>query len=179
MKLICIDPGHGGKDPGAISVSSKNEKDLVLDLALRLEKLLVENGFYSVLTRYKDKYIKLADRAKLANIIEADLFISLHFNAAGSKEACGSEVLHYPSKSSQEFAQIINDEVKKLGLKDRGVKARSNLVVLNSTKMTACLVEGGFLTNVIEEKLITSPSFRQQLAEAIFIGIKNYFKTNL
>jgi N-acetylmuramoyl-L-alanine amidase len=176
MKVICIDPGHGGKDPGAISLSNKREKDFALDVALRLDKLLNQGGFRSALTRYKDKYIKLAERAQLANLIGADLFISIHFNAAGSKEAQGTEVLHYPSKTSQRFAQLINNEVKGLGRKDRGVKARANLVVLNSTNMTACLVEGGFLTNAAEEKLINSPNFRQQLAAAIFKGIKEYFK---
>lgn len=176
-KLICIDAGHGGKDSGAIGANNTQEKDLALDVALRLNQLLSFEGFYSFLTRYKDKYLKLDERAKVANIIGADIFISLHFNAAENKNANGTEVLYYPSKSSKELATIINGEIKKLRRVNRGIKQRENLVVLNSTKMPAVLVEGGFLSNLEEEKIINRKSYRQGLAEAITVGIINYFST--
>lgn len=173
-KIICIDPGHGGQDPGAIGNGGVQEKDLALDTALKLEQLLRSEGYYPVLTRYDDHYIKLGHRAQIANLLQADLFLSIHFNAAANQEAQGSEVLYYPSNESKVLAGIINHELSSLGRKDRGIKARPNLAVLNSTTMPACLIEGGFLSNLAEEEIITSKSYRCGLAQAIAVGIRNY-----
>lgn len=177
-KIICLDPGHGGDDTGAIGYSGSLEKNLNLQLALSLYELL-KDEFYPFLTRYDDRYLKLYDRAKLANLIGADLFISLHFNAVDSKEVEGLEVLYYPAEESRSLAERINQQLQPLGRVDRGIKAREDLVVLNSTKMTSCLVEGGFITNPQEEKLILTKEYQQELAQAIYQGISKYLGWNM
>lgn len=174
-KIIVLDAGHGGSDGGAPGINIA-EKVLALDTVKKLGKLL-ENGGYDVyLTRSDDTYVGLYDRAKIANNLNADIFVSIHYNSY-NEYSTGIEVLYNPNKSeSKELAQVVQEEmIKELNFRDRGIKERPKLVVLNQTQMPAILVEAGFISNPKDAAIIETSQYRQQCAEAIYNGIVRYF----
>ncbi|MDP0499143.1 MAG: N-acetylmuramoyl-L-alanine amidase [Verrucomicrobiota bacterium JB022] len=200
---IVIDPGHGGKDPGAQNTGLKlNEKDAVLDVAKRLQKLLAAQGYDVVLTRDSDVYLPLSTRSSKANDAGADLFISLHFNAVGSSSVQGMETyvftaqnmpsssrgsLHssdrrtYAGNRSDTWNMLAGYYVQramteKTKATDRGVK-RARFTVLRDLNMPGMLIEGGFVTSSREGPKIASASYRQDLAEAIADGVITYQRT--
>ena len=151
--LICLDAGHGGKDPGACGAYSK-EKNIALVAVIKLGDLLEELGFDVMYTRTTDTYVNLIDRAKIANNAKADFFVSIHCNSAADKRACGTEVLCYDTCKEAGYIQtFLTNET---GLKNRGVKIRRDLAVLNCTKMTAVLIELAFISNTNEEALLNN-----------------------
>ena len=174
---ICIDPGHGGEDPGA-NYNDVLEKKLNLDIALKLQKLLDEVGHEIVMTREDDIFVELYDRVKIANESSCDILISIHSNAAGDPSAQGTETLHYPdSDQGQKLAELVQDElIMHLQRADRGVKARDDLAVLKGTTMPAILVECGFISNSTERHLLQSAGFQHLIAESIVEAIQNYFE---
>lgn len=128
-----------------------------------------------VLTRASDITVGLFDRAELANKSMASAFVSIHCNAASSPEAEGFEVLHHPkSERGKRLAELINLNTSILFVKNRGLKKRDDLVVLNKTTCPAALVEMGFLSNPREAKMLARPEFRLSLAKAIASGIRSY-----
>lgn len=106
IETIVIDPGHGGKDPGAIGYKGLREKDVVLDIGKRLKKVLEENGFRVEMTRDNDVFISLGSRANISNKIKPDFFVSIHANAARSSSACGFEV-YYLSDAMDDNARAV------------------------------------------------------------------------
>lgn len=175
--IVVIDPGHGGRDPGAV-YGGVNEKDLNLDISLKLNSLLKEYGIATYMTRSSDKYVDLYARTEYANKLNADLFVSVH-NNAGMSSTSGSMMLYYPAASgvSRDFASIFLSEVtSKLGTKNLGLIARPNLVVLRTTKMPAVLAEIGYMTNTAELKRLKTDAFRQQAAEALRDAILKVLK---
>lgn len=177
MFKICIDPGHGGKDPGAVN-GALYEKDVVLEVGLLLEKLLVEGGYDVVMTRRTDVYQAPAAKALTANNSKANYLISIHCNAAESKNAHGTEVLVYNADAEEgKLGRSIQESlVKALGTADRGVKERKDLVVLNSTSMTAVLVEIVFISNEEEKAILLNEEKLKDIAKAIFDGLEGYLK---
>lgn len=198
IKTICLDPGHGGKDPGN-RAGSKQEKDYVLRLAFELRDQLKRAGFKVYLTRSTDTFIELPDRPAIARRRKADLFVSLHFNAAesGRGEAKGAEVYAYtpagapstnargeggggsaPGNQFNEQNLLLAHEIQKalvrqLDVEDRGVR-RARFVVLREAAMPATLVEAGFLSHPVEGKKITDAAYRRRVAQAIAEGIGSY-----
>lgn len=179
MKLICIDAGHGGQDPGA-TADKINEKDIALLIALKLENILLENGFDVFMTRKTDIFDTVSKKAKKANDQKADIFISIHCNASENKQAQGTETLSFDLDG--ESARLANCIQKKLTsilkTKDRGIKQRRDLCVLNSTDMPAVLTEIAFISNDDERELLKSDVFQQNTAYAIAHGIFDYFNVN-
>ncbi|MCG1011088.1 N-acetylmuramoyl-L-alanine amidase [Tepidanaerobacter sp. GT38] len=172
-KLIVIDPGHGGSDPGAI-VGSVKEKDLNLDIALKLKSLLESNGAKVFMTREDDTFVNLYARAGMANEINADLFISIHHNSATSS-ATGTETLYYPDPQKKLLAQALQKAiVSHTGFHNRGIVERPGIVVTRETKMPSALVEVGFLTNSNDLALIVTDEFKQKVAQGILQGIVDY-----
>ena len=168
---VVIDAGHGGEDPG--SVYGVFEKDLTLDLALRIEQLLKERGINVVLTRREDVYVELGERAAIANKYPDTIFISLHFNAHPDKSISGIET-YYMSPEGQKLGQMVQSQLtRKVNTKNRGVKKES-LKVLRVTQCTAILIEGGFLSNRWENQRCSARWYRQILAEEIVAGIMRY-----
>ncbi len=111
VQTIVIDPGHGGKDPGAIGSRGTMEKDIVLDIALRLRDRLLENGHYRVLlTRDHDTFLSLAERVRFANSHNADLFISLHINALPQKESNVTETFYFGPPSDLYTLRLAEQE---------------------------------------------------------------------
>jgi len=166
-KLVVIDPGHGGTDPGAV-FGQYYEKVYNLDIALRCEKILKSRGINVELTRTTDKTMSLSERVKFANDRNAYLFVSIHNNSmpAGIR---GSMVLyHYTSYRGKPFAQIMLDNlVKDLGTEKIGIQARQNTVVLRDTKMPAILAEVACMSDPADLALLNTDSFIQKAAESI------------
>lgn len=171
---VVIDPGHGGIDPGSHAFGLV-EKDLTLDLAKRLEKILEAKGLTVELTRRTDKFVGLEDRAAIANSSPHSLFVSLHFNAHTDRSIGGTETLYWPgSAPARELASYIQGELgRRLVTRNRGFKPE-RLKVLEETRCTAVLVECGFISNRWESQRCGAEWFRQILAEEIAQGILRY-----
>lgn len=166
--LICLDAGHGGSDPGACGAYSK-EKDITLKAVKSLGSILLELGFDVMYTRSADTYIALQARSAAANKANADVFVSVHCNSAADKSANGTETLCY---SKCKLADEVQKElIAEIGLRDRGIKVRKDLAVLNSTKMPAILVELAFISNAKEEAILNSNAFINKSTKAIAKGI--------
>jgi len=166
-KLVVLDPGHGGSDPGGV-VGSYLEKDYNLDISLRVYNILKSKGVKVEITRTTDVFVALNDRADFANNKNADLFVSIHNNIMPSSYK-GSMVLYYPtSYKGKAYAQIIqNNLVKDLGTGNIGIDDRGDLVVLKRTKMPAVLIEVACMSHPDDMALLNTESFRQKAAESI------------
>lgn len=171
---VVIDPGHGGKDPGS-KWYGVTEKVLTLDLAKRIQTILVAKGVPTKLTRTTDVFVELEDRANLANQTPRTVFLSVHFNAHLDRSIRGIESFYYPgSAESRLFANAIQTELgNRILTRNRGIKP-SRLKVLEKTKGTAALVECGFISNRWECQRSASTWLRQILAEEIAQGILKY-----
>lgn len=178
-KIIVIDPGHGGQDPGALNPNlDLEEKEIVLDISLKLKKLLENKGFKVHMTRGDDTYIKLHERSTLANEFEANAYVSIHVNAHPESNMKGVQVFYASNddRDNKSFAAIMkNSLVKELDASDKGIIERPKLVVLKETKMPAISLSLGFLTNNEEGKLLKQDVYRQSCAEGIYKGIIEYF----
>lgn len=176
-KILAIDPGHGGTDPGAISPTGLQEKFVTLDIGLQLAELLSSAGASAILTRKDDTYVSLPDRVDLANKAPADAFVSIHANSVSELHPSGTETFYFEGiQDSKTLADAIHDAlVAGIGLIDRRAKPRE-LYVLKWTKMPACLVEVAFLSNLTEEQLLMDPAFRSKVAKSLFDGLWNFFK---
>lgn len=187
---IIIDPGHGGRDSGAMSYTRNlMEKEVTLATGLKVRELLKEKGYNVVMTRDDDTFVPLKKISEIANQANADLFVSIHANGCTNIDANGTETYYYaPQDNKILFAQeyqrsMLADILQKslmgkLGRCNRGVKQK-NLSVLRETYIPASLVEIAFMTNPEEEKLLASSSFREKAAEAIAEGIEKYVKLML
>lgn len=175
-KIICIDPGHGGTDPGAVN-GAFTEKYAVLSIGTALKKELVKRGYTVYMTRETDVYHTPYQKAKYGNQVGADIFVSIHCNAAASESAHGTETLSYDlDGKSYKLAKAIQESlIAVTNLTDRGVKQRKDLIVLNSTTMPAALVETAFISNKEEKLLLMDEAFRQKIAAAIADGINRYY----
>ena len=205
FSTIVLDPGHGGKDAGN-RVGGRffgySEKTYTLLLAQELRDQLVADGFNVVLTRTKDQFVDLPARPDLANRRNADLFLSLHFNAteSGKAEVSGPETYcitpvgasssnaqgegaNYgatTANASEKKSLLLAYQVQKalvrnLGVEDRSVR-RARFAVLRDCEMPAVLVESGYMTHPVEGKKIFDAGYRRQIAAAIVKGILNYQK---
>ncbi|MBS4178101.1 N-acetylmuramoyl-L-alanine amidase [Lederbergia citrea] len=177
-QTIVLDPGHGGKDPGAVG-NSLAEKEIVLDIAKRVNSKLNESLANVVMTRETDVFLELQDRVKLAEKSGADIFVSIHVNSFSSPSANGTETYYdktYAPKESRELAEEIQKELlKALGTTDRGVK-ESGFYVIKNNKMPSVLIEIAFISNGNDAKKLADNTYRQKAADAIYRGIMNYYK---
>ncbi len=169
---IIIDAGHGGANPGA-TYEGRRESDDVLRLSLAVGELLAQDGFDVVYTRTDDITQSVGEKANIANASGADLFISIHRNAAARDNLYnGVQTLIYgPGGLREEVAQDIADELEEVGFQNLGVDIRPDLVVLNRTQMPAVLVEAGFIDSDKDNQIFDS-NF-QEIAEAIVSGIED------
>jgi N-acetylmuramoyl-L-alanine amidase len=200
-RIIVIDPGHGGNNPGTQSVlDGRLEKEFTLDWAKRLAPLLATNGWAVFLTRTSDMMVSNYDRVTFAEMHHANLFISLHFNATPDRNKRTGGIETYcitptgmPSTLTRNFAdpwfenlpnnafdaqnlqlavRVHGALLRATGLEDRGVRHSRFETVLRGQNRPAILVEGGYLSNPAEAKLIESAQYRQKLAEAVAGALK-------
>lgn len=180
---ILIDPGHGGNDKGTIANDKITcEKDITLKVgALVAQKLTKQKDVQVIISRNEDKYVSLADRAKLANEQGVDALVSIHLNGqTGGTDAFGLETYYTKEKNdgSYELAKQIQETITSyIDVRDRGVKPERFQVLLQS-KMPAVLIECGFLTNDEEAKKLNDEAYQESLAEGIAQGILTYLDTN-
>jgi N-acetylmuramoyl-L-alanine amidase len=200
LKKIVIDPGHGGKDPGAVNQSANiKEKDLALAVCKALKKALEKEGYDVSLTRDSDTYLTLPSRVQYAKKKRADLFLSVHFNASKNPSASGLEtfvytLMNHPSTGRAHadaqdsiFASANRNDIRNAilgyslqkqliastGERDRGLK-RARFTVLETQKCPAALVELGFISHKQTARQVRSDKTLQQLVKALVIGIKDY-----
>lgn len=179
-KVIVLDPGHGGNDPGASGPSGSREKDINLQVALLVKKLLLQEEASVRLTRESDTYIGLSERPALANSLQAQVFISIHMNGATVPQAHGTEVIYRQNPGCYKLAVVIQQHFRELlGLTDRGSKPDSRgLAVLRRAKVPAALVEMAFITNPQEEALFRSEATKQKAAQAIYLACLEFLKNH-
>lgn len=188
-KVIAIDPGHGGYDPGAVGKGGLYEKNVALDIANKLAEELRKAGATVILTRDEDVFIALKTRADIANENDADIFVSLHANASVKATVAGSSTYYYapasiPALAAQGnerkgLAQAVQSQmVKALGTRDIGI-LQENFAVTRLTQMPSILVETAFISNPAEEKLLADAQFRSKIAIAINQGILDYFNSEI
>ena len=171
--VVAIDAGHGGRDPGAIGPSGLYEKEVVLDVALRVRDLLVRGGVRVIMTRETDTFVELAERSRLAKAQGATAFVSIHANASTRPAANGSET-YYLTPQSLVLAQMMQEELGRVpGLANRGVRT-ANFQVLRENDAPAVLVEVAYLSNVDEEARLRAAAFRQRLAEAVARAVQRF-----
>ena len=171
-KTFVVDPGHGGLDNGAMGKEGTLEKELNLEVSLRLSQLLETAGANVVLTRFNDEFISLYERAFLANFLMADYFISIHTNSHPKSTIGGIEVFYYSTQSQAKplASNILEAMVRETGLNKLAVKT-NNFAVIRETQMPGVLLELGFLSNPQEERVLRSEDFKTKAAQGIFQGI--------
>jgi N-acetylmuramoyl-L-alanine amidase len=195
--VVVLDPGHGGKDSGAMC-GGVMEKDLTLDIARRVDRLLDSEGVATLMTRVGDSFVSLADRAGFGNRAKQSIFISIHFNEDNKPVASGVETYYAahqidpgsafaswlpffsrppsssPKPESQSLAGFIQEAlVARTRSVDRGTQAKQFFVIANVTS-PAVLIEAGFITNKDELSKLVSEDYRDQLAAAVADGVLRY-----
>ena len=196
IDTIVLDPGHGGHDNGATSVYGF-EKAFSLDVAIRARALFMQAGYKVVMTRTNDTFIPLGDRVRFANQFTNALFISIHFNSGGNGTGLETYTLAprgVPSMMADgprisDYEQCpgnVNDSenialatathaalVMRSRMYDRGIK-RARFVVIRDITIPGVLIEGGFLSNDSDARLVALPAYRQQMASCIVMAVQNY-----
>jgi N-acetylmuramoyl-L-alanine amidase len=195
IRVIALDAGHGGRDPG-FQIGPHQEKKYTLLLAKELQELLEDAGFKTVLTRRSDTYVERGERADLAQEGKADLFVSLHYNCApdpaakgvetyavtpfGAESTNGGEIAlrAYPGNRFDAQSVLLAFEVQRsitrsLDMEDRGVR-RAAFEVLRKAPMPSILIEGGFMSNSADGRKVFNQEHRKEMARAIADGILAY-----
>ncbi|MGI9086782.1 MAG: N-acetylmuramoyl-L-alanine amidase family protein [Chthoniobacterales bacterium] len=170
-RTIVLDAGHGGFDRGGVPYQRIGEKNLTLDVAQRLRRVLEADGYRVVMTRNSDVFISLGERVAIANSSRNATFVSVHFNSAARSGANGIETYYYRGDSAALAANIHRNVVAGAPSENRGIRRRGYFV-LRRTRIPSVLVECGFLTNPAEAHYILTSGYRQKLAEEIARGIR-------
>lgn len=185
-KVIVLDPGHGGGDPGTVGVGTTTEAENVLAIAWELKGMLEKAGAEVIMTRQSDSnpawgtvYAaqengQLASRVAVANRSQGQVFISLHNDWHDDRSVQGTSVHFYKSQDLALAESLQRALVSRLHTVDLGVQ-RSNFYVLRNTTMPAVLVEIGFLSNPQEAARLSQPTYRLEVARALLMGINEYF----
>jgi N-acetylmuramoyl-L-alanine amidase len=196
--LVILDPGHGGRDEGT-KWRGVSERELTLDLAFRVERLLKIAGFQTLLTRRDDNYVSLEERTRLANNQRNAVFVSLHFNSENSGTSSGIDTYFarrkqapdndwswvgifnkaepLPTDSSETLAASIQSAlVDRTEARNRGIHS-SNFYVVHHTRCPSVLIEGGFISNAFEAQLLATETYRDLLAQGVVEGLLRYQQT--
>ncbi|MBA1336368.1 MAG: N-acetylmuramoyl-L-alanine amidase [Firmicutes bacterium] len=190
-KVIYIDAGHGGRDPGAVGKSGKNEDQINLDIALKLKRLVENGGGIAILTRDGDyglyspdapnkKREDLENRRSLAEESQSQINVIIHLNSFPQSRYYGAQTFYFKdSEESKKLASIVQEELRMVLDKNntRQPKPDSDLYLLKTSKVPTVLVECGFLSNAQEERLLNDEIYQEKVAWAIYIGILRYLST--
>lgn len=185
-KVIYIDPGHGGKDPGSI-YKDIYEKDINLEICLKLQKILESEGAIVYLTRYGDydlsnnsysrKKSDLNNRAKIINESGADIYISIHLNSISSSTWRGAQVFYDDvNEKNIEIANLFQEQFKKDLKTTRKVKEITNMLMNRKIKIPGILIEAGFLSNPNDRYLLRQDDYQYKICNSIRTGLIKYFK---
>ncbi|MBN1343942.1 MAG: N-acetylmuramoyl-L-alanine amidase [Phycisphaerae bacterium] len=173
---IIVDPGHGGRDPGARGLSALPEKTVNLKIATRVAALLSSRGASVTMTRTSDRFVELDDRAALAESKRVALFVSVHADANNSRSISGATIYvgRGASSASLSAAQHIQSAFRAAGIACRGIRDAGFRVLIGHSR-PAVLVECGYLTNRQEAQLLNTVSYQVKIANAIADGIAGHF----
>lgn len=187
---VIIDAGHGGEDGGAVGKNGTKEKDLNLQIALKLKKSLIENGFNVILTRENDNMLNdpnetkhkkrsdLNNRVKISKKFDNAIFISIHMNYFDDSTQKGAQIFYSKNnEKSQILAKAIDDELKSsVDISNKRVfkPAGNEIFIMKHITLPACLIECGFISNREEEKLLADDNYQNKIVNAITCGIKNF-----
>lgn len=190
-KVIVIDPGHGGVDPGAVGDDGIHEKDVNLEISLKLRRLLEQSGSTVVLTRDEDvglyteksttyrakKNEDLRNRRIMVNEINPDLFLTVHINAFPQSRYYGAQTFYQgDNEESKKLARIIQEEFRNVLDKDNHrVSQKGSAYLLKEVNSTSVLIECGFFSNENEEKLLKNSKYQEKIAWAIYVAVVRYF----
>lgn len=191
-RVICIDPGHGGVDPGAVSIRGTMEDEINLKIALKLKRFIEGSGGIVVMTREEDiglysenaeslRQMKREDLAKRKEIVEEneiEIFISIHLNSFTNNKYFGAQTFYREGfKEGEELSIKIQSELKNVLNEDnkRQAQKRDNIYLLNEINIPSTLVECGFLSNPEEDRLLNEDQYQEKIAWAIYTGLLNYF----
>jgi N-acetylmuramoyl-L-alanine amidase len=175
-RVVIIDPGHGGKDPGAIGIGGLREKDVILPISAKVAEVLQQNGVQVIMTRDADYFVTLQGRVDIADRANAAVFVSIHANSAGASrpEVSGLETYYYDSGLS--LAQIVHNSIlQTVNVRDRRVR-RARFYVLRKSSMPSILVETGYVTGQEDAAKLQIAAYQNQMAEAIARGILQYLR---
>ncbi len=187
-RVIVVDPGHGGIDPGAIGVGGTLEKDTVLDISHKVKDLLSKAGAVVVMTRETDKDLSdpgnrvafrkrqdLSRRVELAHRSKADIYLGIHVNSIPSPRWRGAQTFYQRGQEdAKKLAECIQTEMRRvLKNTNREIKAADYFVNRN-TRMTSVIIEVGFVSNSEEEKLLNDQAYQHKIAWAIYAGVAKY-----
>lgn len=179
-RVVVIDPGHGGPDPGAVGRGGLRETQVVLPIGIEVARILQQQGVQAVLTRQDERDLDLAPRVAIAERANADVFVSIHANAINLSrpDINGLETYYAPgSTQGATLARTIHNSIlQSLNVRDRGVRS-ARFYVIRRTSMPATLVETGFVTGAEDAPKLASPAFRSQMATAIAKGILQYLQS--
>jgi N-acetylmuramoyl-L-alanine amidase len=189
-KIILLDPGHGGPDGGAGSAKTL-EKDIALEISLKVRDYLQENGALVIMTRDTDtdladegtkgysrrKVEDLKKRLKMINDSDNDLFVSIHLNAIPSSRWSGAQTFYAPHfKENAKAAKFIQDElIVNLENTTRKAKPINSVYILKNAKKPGVLVEVGFLSNPGEREQLKKDAYQEKIAASVYQGVLRYF----
>jgi N-acetylmuramoyl-L-alanine amidase len=175
-RVVVIDPGHGGRDPGAVGIGGIREKDIVLDVSFQVARLLEQQGVQAVMSRTDDSEIDLEPRVSLAERLNATLFVSIHANAINMSRPDISGIETYYYGSGLDLARTIHASILDgTGASDRRVR-QARFFVLRKTSMPSVLLEIGFVTGAEDAARLSDPAYRSQMAASIARGILLYLQ---
>ncbi len=181
-KVIVVDPGHGGSNPGAVANGTR-ESDNNLAVALKLQEKLTQAGARVIMSRSQDRTVapegsslteELAARVALAESNHADLFISIHSNDNNNSAIQGATTFYNTAQSSQVAFDVQNGLVAATGANDKGT-SQANYYVIRNPSMPSILVEMGFVSNASEAAKLNNDAYRNKIATGISNGIVHYF----
>jgi len=183
-KIICVDPGHGGRDPGAVN-NDVIESDIVMDISNYLNTALNSLGSKTVMTRNDNydlstesdpnkKRADLKKRVELVNKSKCDVLVSIHLNSISSSKWSGAQTFYF-NRKSKKLAQSIQESLIKRLETDRKVSKIKSIYLLNESDIPSVLVEVGFISNTKERKLLESKEYQIKIAHAIVYGLIEYF----
>ncbi|MEM9479206.1 MAG: N-acetylmuramoyl-L-alanine amidase [Verrucomicrobiota bacterium] len=174
-RVVVLDPGHGGREPGAYWGGIK-EKSLTLPMALKIELALEKKGIPAILTRRKDVTVSHDSRAAVANKFPDSIFVSIHFNGSTNTSITGIETFYHSDRGKKLATYVQNELAGRIKTKNRGIKRKTNFAVLRKTKGVAILVELGFISNSWERNRSKQGWLQDIMAEEVAQGIAKYYK---
>jgi N-acetylmuramoyl-L-alanine amidase len=179
--VVMIDPGHGGKDPGAIGVNNLREIDVIFPIALQVSEILKKNGVTVQLTRDRDYFVGLDERVQMSAQAKADIFVSIHANSIDNRpDVHGLETYHYnigedlANTVHNRIINVFNNDLK-IPLNDRRIRS-ARFLVLRKSNIPAILVETGYLSSPEEVVQLGKAQYQTNMAQAIAQGILEYIK---
>ncbi|WP_317855468.1 N-acetylmuramoyl-L-alanine amidase [Chakrabartyella piscis] len=183
-KIIVLDAGHGGFDPGKVGTLGEDEKHINLAIMTKTQQYLEQGGAIVYVTRLTDEALgstkqeDMKERQRIANETEGDLLVSIHQNAFPSTSVKGAQVFyHGESTEGKQLAECVQEQLRLVVDADntRQAKANSDYYVLRTTNIPAVIVECGFLSNPEEEQNLNNETYQSQVAWAIYKGIVEYY----